>query len=94
MTVAGWPAFTLPISDSLSGTTSCIELRSLRIAKEELEELEESEDLDELLDAPAPAPAAEAPPAAAVPVPVPDPPEEELLDEALVVPPPETVSPT
>ena len=87
MTVAGWPAFTLPISDSLSGTTSCIELRSLRIANEELDELEESEDLDEL-DEPA-----AVPPAAAVPVP--DPPEEEELpDEDLVVPLPETVSPT
>lgn len=39
VTVAVCPTFTLPISDSLSGTTSCIELRLLITAKEELEEL-------------------------------------------------------
>jgi hypothetical protein len=37
----------LPISDSLSGTTSTIELRSLRTANEVLEELDA---LDELLE--------------------------------------------
>ena len=90
MTVGGWPAFTLPISDSLSGTTSCIEERSLRTANAELEELDEEEDdLEELEELVAP-PSAEAPPAAVVP----DPLEELLLLEALVVPLPATTSPT
>ena len=93
MTVAGWPAFTLPISDSLRATTSCIELRSLSTANEELEEPEEELDDLEALDEPVVAPpAAEAPPVADAPVP--DPLVEELLLEALVVPPPDTVSPT
>ena len=34
VTVAGWPSRTLPTSDSLSATTSCIEERSLSTAKE------------------------------------------------------------
>ena len=46
VTVAIWPTFTLPISDSLSGTTSCIEERSLKTAKAEL--LDEPEDEEEL----------------------------------------------
>jgi hypothetical protein len=79
---------TLPISDSLSGTTSFISLRSLSTANELLEEPDEPE-LDELL---------EEPPAPAVLAPVAEPlPDEELLSEeldALLVPPPETVSPT
>ncbi len=91
VTVAIWPTFTLPISDSLRGATSSIELRSLSTAKEELEEEEELEELA--------APVALAPvapvraPVVAAPV-VEDPLEE--LDEldALVVPVPETVSPT
>jgi hypothetical protein len=76
---------TLPTSDSLSGTTSFIELRSLSTANDELEELVEDEELLE--------PVA---PAAAPPVPEEEPVPEELslpLD-ALLVPPPETVSPT
>ena len=89
MTVAGCPTLTLPISDSLSGTTSFIELRSLSTAKDELvEPLEPEFELDELPVEPPPAPS----PAASV---------AELLDEepselldALLVPPPETVSPT
>lgn len=79
---------TLPTSDSLSGTTSFIELRSLRIANAELEEPEPLEEELEELDEPAAAPRpADEPPAA-------DSPEELLALEALVVPPPETVSPT
>jgi len=38
--VAGWPTLTLAISDSLSGTTSCMALRSLSTAKAELELVE------------------------------------------------------
>jgi hypothetical protein len=80
----------LPTSDSLSGAISCIELRSLRTANEELDELAEEDEL-----------AAEEPPVAerpvaAAPVPVelePDPLAELLLDP-LVVPLPETTSPT
>ena len=71
----------MPISDSLSGTTSCIELRLLITAKEELEEL--LDDSVELLgDEPPLLGAAE---------------ElllDELLLDALVVPVAETVSPT
>jgi hypothetical protein len=82
----------LPISDSLSATTSCIEDRSLRTANAELEELDEEEDDLEELDEPLAPPSAEAPVAAA-PVSAPDP-LEELLLEALVVPLGETTSPT
>jgi hypothetical protein len=83
VTVAVWPAFTLSTSDSLSGTTSFIELRSLSTANED--ELDE-----ELLEPVAPAPAA------AAPVPDEEPTLEELSPElvSLLVPPPETVSPT
>ncbi len=89
MTVAICPGLTLPISDSLSGTTSLIELRSLRIANAELDELEESVDADVELDA---APAERA--LAAEPVaPAPDSPELAVL-AAFVVPLPETTSPT
>ena len=86
VTVAGWPTWTWTISDSLSATTSCIELRSLRTAKEEPE-------------LPVPVLAVEeapAPPVAVAPVP----PAAELeLDEleevlALLVPEAETDSPT
>ena len=101
MTVAVWPTLTLPISDSLSGTTSCIELRSLRTANAVLAELDPPEEPDALeepeeLDEPAPErPEEEAP----VPDPDdadpedPDPLEEPAL-EALVVPCAETSSPT
>jgi hypothetical protein len=80
----------LPISDSLNGTTSCIELRSLRIAKAELEELVLLEVLAAL-----DAPVAERPvaPASLAPDPLAPDPLEELL-EALLVPLPETTSPT
>jgi hypothetical protein len=83
----------LPISDSLSATTSCIEERSLSTAKAELEVLEEPEPEDEEEDAALPAERAVVaePPA----VELPDPEElEELLFEALVVPLPDTTSPT
>jgi hypothetical protein len=81
----------LPISDSLSGTTSCIELRSLRTAKAELDELEEPDELDEPEELERPLDE-EAPAAPAVLDP--DPLEELLLLEALVVPLADTVSPT
>ena len=93
MTVAGWPAFTLPISDSLSGTTSCIEERSLRTANAELEELDEEEVGFGGARGARGAASAEAPPVAAAPVLDPDP-LEELLLEALVVPLAVTTSPT
>src|SRR4030088_1230845 len=83
VTVATCPALTLPISDSLSGTTSCIDSRWLSTAKAPLEEPVEPLDEDE-------APAEEAPAEEAPLVPV----EELELLEALVVPVPETVSPT
>jgi hypothetical protein len=76
----------LPTSDSLRGTTSCIELRSLRTANGELEEAaepEEPEPLERALE--------EDPPAAEPEL---DSPEELAAVLALVVPPPETVSPT
>jgi hypothetical protein len=92
VTVAGWPTLTRPTSDSLSGTTSWIELRSLRTANPELEELE-------LLELPVAL--EELPPVAVLPEDVPVaapleavPPEEDELVEALLVPAPETVSPT
>jgi hypothetical protein len=84
--VAVWPAFTSPTSDSLSGTTSCIELRLLSTANDALEE---PEDPEPAVDEEVPVPVA--------PVPVPA-----LLDvalllvllvEAFVVPVAETVSP-
>jgi hypothetical protein len=78
---------TLPISDSLNATTSCIELRSLRTANEELEE---PPVLLEALEPVAERPVAEAP---AAPVELAVDPLDELLD-ALVVPLPETTSPT
>jgi hypothetical protein len=78
---------TSPISDSLSGTTSCIELRSLSTANEELEE--ESPEAVLLFDAPV----VERPVAPVAPVPV-APDELLALDDALVVPLPETTSPT
>jgi hypothetical protein len=80
----------LPISDSLNGTTSCIELRSLRTANDELvepDELDAPVELDELAAERA---AVEAPPVAAAP----DPLEELLLAGALVVPLGDTTSPT
>lgn len=92
VTVAIWPTFTWPISDSLRATTSCIEERSLNTAKDVLEELEESEELD-VLEAPVVERPVEAPPAAEVPDPE-DPDPEELLLEALVVPLADTTSPT
>ena len=49
MIVAGWPTFTLGISDSLRGTTSCIALRSLSTAKAVLEVLELPDPLEEEL---------------------------------------------
>jgi hypothetical protein len=83
----------LPTSDSLSGTTSCIELRSERTANAELEEPEEDEEPVVLAE-----PVAErAPPVEAPAAPAlldPDPAEELLVLEALVVPLPDTVSPT
>lgn len=81
VTVAVCPTFTLPISDSLSPTTSCIELRLLITAKDELEELlDDSAELlgDELL----------------LVGEVEELLLEELLLDALVVPVAETVSPT
>jgi hypothetical protein len=83
---------TWPISDSLSATTSCIEERSLSTAKAELEELEEPEPEEDEEEVPP----VERPVAAEEPVAeLPDPEElEELLLEALVVPLPETTSPT
>ena len=89
MTVAIWPSFTLPISDSLSATTSCIELRSLSTANDELAELEDPVDPVELLD-PVADRLAEAPVA---PVAL-DPLDELLALDALVVPLAETTSPT
>ena len=89
--MAIWPALTLPTSDSLSGTTSCIELRSERTANADELELEEDA-VDELVELPRVL-EAPAPPAAPV-VLAADPPEELLAVEALVVPPPDTVSPT
>jgi hypothetical protein len=90
VTVAVCPTFTFPTSDSLSGTTSSIEPRSLSTANEELEELD---DEPEELEAPAAAPAE--PPGELAD----DPPPEELLLpalllDALVVPVADTVSPT
>jgi hypothetical protein len=89
VTVAIWPGFTSPTSDSLRGTTSCIELRSLRTANAELPE-PELEGLEELAVALGP----RAPPAAPV-----APEDAEALEEleeldALVVPVAETTSPT
>jgi hypothetical protein len=75
----------LPTSDSLSGTTSCIELRSLRTAKGELEEAPEPEEPEPLERALEEAPAAAEPELDSLPA---------LALVALVVPPPETVSPT
>lgn len=90
VTVAIWPTLTLPISDSLRGTTSCIVLRSLRTANAELEELDAAEELDELE-----APVALRPLAPVAPAPLAPDPLEELLElEALVVPLPDTTSPT
>src|SRR5258707_490349 len=40
-TVAVWPTLTLPTSDSLSGTTTCIELRFVRTMNGVAAELEE-----------------------------------------------------
>jgi hypothetical protein len=79
----------LPISDSLSGTTTCIELRSLRTAKEELDEALEAV---LVLDVPVVDRAAVAPVAAAALDP--ESPEELLELDAFVVPLPETTSPT
>jgi hypothetical protein len=88
VTVAVCPTFTFPTSDSLSGTTSSIEPRSLSTANEELEELDdEPEELE------VPGPAAVEPVAELAD----DPPPEELallLLDALVVPVADTVSPT
>ena len=91
--MAGCPTVTLPISDSLSGTTSSIVDRSLRTAKaDELFEVEaELEDVFEL-EEPTPVSAertVEEPPVDDDPLPL----VEELL-LPLLVPPPETVSPT
>jgi hypothetical protein len=81
---------TLPTSDSLSGTTSFIALRSLSTANAELDELDEAapEDAFALVPPVAPLP----PPASAADAPPPEDPSAEL--EALLVPPPEAVSPT
>jgi len=88
VTVAIWPSLTLPISDSLNATTSCIELRSLRTAKEELEE---SPELLDVLEPVAGRPVA----ALAAPVELAADPLEELpVLEALVVPLPDTTSPS
>jgi hypothetical protein len=79
---------TLPISDSLNATTSCIELRSLRTANEELEESPELlEALEPVAERPVAAPAAPVELAA-------DPLEELPVLEALVVPLPDTTSPS
>ena len=88
VTVAVCPTFTLPISDSLSGTTSCIELRSLSTANDEPDEL--PDELDE--DAPDEPPATRSRPLA--PVAEPAAAEELLALDAFVVPVAETVSPT
>ena len=48
--MAIWPALTWMISDSLSATTSCIELRSLSTANAELDE--DPEEPEESLEAP------------------------------------------
>lgn len=86
----------MPISDSLRGTTSCIAERSLNTANAEFEELEEPEEGEpDELDEPAPVRPLldeEAPAAAAALDP--DPLEELLVLEALVVPLPDTISPT
>jgi hypothetical protein len=81
-----WPVRTLPISDSLSGTTSSIEPRSLSTAKElEDEPLEELvvEDVVPVEEAPA-SPLAEDPLLL----------EEDSEEDGLLLPPPDTVSPT
>ena len=94
--MAIWPTFTLPISDSLKGTTSCIEERSLSTANAELDEPvepepDEPEDPEE--DAAAPERAEEeallAPDALD-----PDEPEEPPALEARVVPLADTTSPS
>jgi hypothetical protein len=79
------------ISDSLSATTSCIELRSLSTANAELEE--DPEEPEESLEAPpAVRPTAEAPVAPVAPL---SEPLDELLElDPFVVPLPETTSPT
>ena len=79
----------MPTSDSLSGTTSCMELRSVSTAKAELDELVEDEAAD------APVVLARAPAAPVADAPVPEEPLEELEElVALVVPLAETSSPT
>jgi hypothetical protein len=82
----------LTTSDSLSGTTSCIEERSLSTAKE----LEELEPDPEEPDPEAPVAAEEAPNADAAEddEPEPDDPDPEELEEPLVVPLAVTASPT
>ena len=70
--MAIWPALTLPISDSLSGTTSCIEVRSLSTANAELEEPEAEEPpvaLEDPVAAERPEEAAAEAPVALVPAP-------------------------
>src|SRR5882762_2506661 len=82
-TVAVWPTLTLPTSDSLSGTTSCIELRSQSTANDELEVLADPEpDVDEAL----PVPVAPEPVAPVLEEPVPPALLPVLLVEAFVVP--------
>src|SRR5882757_9268109 len=76
-TVAVWPTLTLPTSDSLSGTTTCIELRFVRTMNGVAAELEEPVDV---LDAPVEAP--EEPPAAPVDPVLEDPPA--VLEEVPV----------
>ncbi len=82
---------TLPTSDSLSGTTSFIALRSLSTANEELDEPVEPEE-DEADELAPPVAADPRPLAPVVPSLLPD----EACDalDARLVPPPETVSPT
>ena len=78
----------MPISDSLRATTSCIELRSLRTANEELDDpLDPAEVVLEPVE-----PVAERAPVAAAALELES--LDELLLDAFVVPLPVTTSPT
>ena len=92
VTVAIWPSFTLPISDSLNATTSCSDSRSLRTANADEPEDEPWPELEEAAADDEPPADDFTPPAP----PVDEPPLDELpvLAAAFVVPVPETVSPT
>lgn len=89
VTVAGWPTFTLLMSDSLNATVIAILLVLTISANDELEELEELEPPElEADEEPAPAPAEDPPPPLED-----DPVDAELDGVALVVEPAETESP-